>query len=139
MIGGGYAAIDRLLQYDLLDVVGREAALRERRADVQLKFIPLAKPQQGSDHQYPAGALVEMRTGPDIRPRMTRDQIDEIRIEGIGVGGGFIDPGIAKYLAALRHAVVAAFLIVHRKFSRHCEERSDEAIHSSFLCLDCFA
>src|SRR5947208_15964394 len=114
MIGGRYAAIDRLLQDDLLDVVGREAALRERRADVQLKFIPLAKRQQGSDHQHPTGTLIEMRTGPDIRPGMTRDQVDEISIEGISVGGGFIDPCIAKHLAALRHAGVAALLIVQR-------------------------
>src|SRR6267142_3043063 len=113
MIGGRYAAIDRLLQYYLLDVIGREAALRERRADVQLKFIPWAKRQQGSNHQHPAGAFVEMLPGPDIRPCMTRDQVDEIRIEGIGIGSGFIDPGIAEHLAALRHAVVAALLIIH--------------------------
>src|SRR3984893_18511632 len=113
MIGGGYAAIDRLLQYDLLDVIGREAALRQGRADVKAEFIPLTERDQGADHQYAAGALVEMRPGPDIGPRVTRDQVDEVRVKGIDVGGRFVDPGIPKHLAALRHAVVTAFLIVH--------------------------
>src|SRR4030088_367200 len=81
---------------------------------MQSKFIPLAKRQQGSDHQYPPGALVEMRPGPDIGPRMARDQVDELRVEGIHVGRRFIDPGIAEHLAALRHAFVPALLIVHR-------------------------
>src|ERR1700730_15465200 len=113
MIGGGYAAIDRLLQYDLLDIIGREAALRQRRADVKAEFIPLTERDQGADHQDAAGAPGGMRPGPDIGPRMTRDQVDEVGVEGIHAGGGFVDPGIAEHLAALRHAVIPAFLIVH--------------------------
>ena len=34
MVGGGHAAIDRLLQQDFLDIVRCEAAIRERRAYV---------------------------------------------------------------------------------------------------------
>src|SRR5260370_10872922 len=112
MIGGGRAAIDSLLQYDLLDVIGREAAFGQRRAYVQTKFVPLAERNQSADDKHTAGALVEMRPGPDIGPGMARDQVDEVSIEGIHVGGRFVDPGIAEDLAGLPHSVIAAFLIV---------------------------
>jgi hypothetical protein len=117
MVGRGHAAIDRLLQQDFLDIVRREAAFRERRAHVQAKLIPLTQGNHSADHQHPPGALVEMRPGPDLAPRVAGDQIDELRIERILVGDRFIHPGIAEHLAALRHAVVAAFLIVHLSFS----------------------
>jgi hypothetical protein len=80
---------------------------------MQAKFIPLAKRQQGADDKHAAGAVVEMRPGPDIGPCMARDQVDEIRIEGIRVGCRFVDPSIAEHLAALDHAGIAALLIVH--------------------------
>src|ERR1700689_5916400 len=110
MVGRGHAAIDRLLQEDFLDIVGREAAFRQRGAHMQAEFIPLAERYHGADHQHAPGPLVEMRPGPDFTPGMARDQVDELAVERIPAGDRFVDPGIAKHLAALRHAVVAAFL-----------------------------
>jgi hypothetical protein len=106
------------LQQDFLDIVRREAAFGERRAHVKAKFIPLAERDHGADHQHAPGALIEMRPGPDFAPGMARDQIDELGVERILVGDRFIDPGIAEHLAALCHAFVAAFLIVHAFSSR---------------------
>src|SRR6266404_1155006 len=121
MIGGGHAAIDRLLQDDLLDVIGREAAFGQCRAYVQTKFVPLAERDQSADDKHATGALIEMRPGPDIGPRMARDQVDEVSIKGIHVGGRFVDPGIA------------ALLVVHGSLSLSLRGRSDEAIQFSFL------
>ena len=49
MIGGRDAAIDRLLQQNLLDVVRREAAFREREPDItaRMKAMLLATPVEG--------------------------------------------------------------------------------------------
>ena len=113
VVGGGHAAIDRLLQQDFLDVVGGEAALGERRAHMQAEFVPLPERDHGADHQHAPGAMVEMRPGPDIAPGIARDQVLEIGVERIAVGDRFVDPFIAEHLAALGHAVVAAFLVVH--------------------------
>src|SRR5437868_6901845 len=68
-------------QQDFLDIVGRKTALGQCRADVQAKFVPLPERDQGADHQNAASTMVEMRPGPDVRPGMSRDQIDEFRIE----------------------------------------------------------
>ena len=83
MVGGGHAAIDRLLQDDFLDIVGRKTALRQCCAHMQAEFVPLAECDEGTDHQHAPRALVEMRPGPDIGPGVSRDQVDEIGIEGI--------------------------------------------------------
>src|SRR4051812_27941775 len=53
-----------------------------------------------------------------IAPGISGDEILEIGVEGILVRDGFVDPGIAKHLSALDHALVTALLIVHHKFSR---------------------
>src|SRR5207253_2606392 len=134
---------DRLLQQDLLDIIRREAAFRERRADVQAEFVPLGERHHGADHEHAAGALIEMRTGPDLTPGVTRDQVLEIGIERIPAGDRLVDPGIAEHLAALDHALVAALLVVHWSIlpslrangSRECapDDRLREAIHTS-LC-----
>src|SRR5258705_12341628 len=60
MIGRGHAAIDRLLQQNFLDVVGRKSAFRQRRAHVHAKFVPLTEGDHGSDHEHAAGALVQI-------------------------------------------------------------------------------
>jgi hypothetical protein len=102
------------MQRNFLDVVRREAALGERGADVQAKFVPLAECNHGADHQHAPRVVIEMRPGPDLSPGVAGDEIDEIGVEGIPALDRFIDPGIAQHLAALRHAVVAALLIVHK-------------------------
>src|SRR4029077_5045854 len=113
VIGRRHAAIDRLLQNDFLDVVGREAAFRECGAHVQAEFIPLAERYQGADHEHAPRAMIEMRPGPDIAPGVAGDQVLEIAVERVAVGGRFVDPFIAEHLAALGHAVVAALVVVH--------------------------
>jgi len=80
---------------------------------VKAEFIPLTERDHGADYQHPPGALVEMRPGPDFAPRMAGDQVEELGVERILVGDRFIDPGIAEHLAALRHAIIVAFLVVH--------------------------
>jgi hypothetical protein len=111
-----HAAIDRLLQQDLLDIFRREAAFGQRRADVQTEFIPLAQRHHRADHEHAPRALIEMRTCPDIAPRIARDQILKIGIERIPVGDRLVDPGVAEHFAALDHATIPALLIVHGVF-----------------------
>ena len=113
MIGGRHAAIDRLLQQNFLDVVGRESALGKRCAHMQAKLVPLAERHHGADHQHAPRAVIEMRTGPDLTPGIAGDEIDEVGVESVFPRDRFIDPGIAQHLAALRHAVVAALLVIH--------------------------
>ena len=69
VVGRGHAAIDRLLQQDFLDVVGREAALGQRRAHMQAEFIPLAERDHGADHQHAAGCAGRNAAGSRSRPR----------------------------------------------------------------------
>src|SRR5579871_1911504 len=113
MIGGGHAAIDRLLQQYFLDVVGGEAALGERRAHMQAELVPLPERDHGADHQHPPRALVEMRPRPDLAPGVAGDEVLEVGVEGVAVRNRFVDPGIAQHLAALAHALIAAVLVVH--------------------------
>src|SRR5437762_12966634 len=80
-----------------------------------------------------------MRTGPDLTPGVTRDQVLEVVIERIPAGDRLVHPGIAEHLAALDHALVTALLVVHSIPPRHCEERSDEAIQISLMAPDCVA
>src|SRR6266404_5504225 len=113
VVGGRHAAIDRLLQQYFLDIVGREAALGKGCADVKAELVPLSERDHSPDHQHTPGAMIEMRPGPDFAPGMARDQIDEIGVERILARDRFIDPGVAQYLAALSHTVVAAFWVIH--------------------------
>ena len=68
-VGGRRAAVDRLLEDDLLQIAGREPAFRQRRPDVDPELVPLLEGQQGADHQHPPGPLVEAGAGPDLFPR----------------------------------------------------------------------
>src|SRR5205085_6232013 len=74
---------------------------------------PLPERHQRADHQDAAGAVIEMRPGPDVRPRVPCDEVDEFRIEGILTGDRFVDPGVAQHLSALCHAGIAALFVVH--------------------------
>src|SRR5438128_12637484 len=62
VIAHRHAAIDRLLQNDLLDIVGREAALGERCAHVHAELFPPPDRHHGADDEHAARALVEMRS-----------------------------------------------------------------------------
>src|ERR1700730_5063443 len=134
MVGRGHAAIDRLLQQDFLDIIRREAAFGERRAHMKAEFIPLAERDHGADHKHAPGTLVEMRPGPDLAPRMARDQIEELGVERIPVGDRFIHPGIAEHLAALHHAVVSALLIVHVASDQRCVRKPTTASVKAWGC-----
>src|SRR4051795_11908182 len=94
---------------------------------MQAEFVPLAEGYHGADHEHAAGAMVEMRPGPDVAPGIARDQVLEIGVERIAVGDRLVDPGVAQHLAALDHAVVTALFVVHLRPPRHCER--SEAIH----------
>src|SRR5262245_4178589 len=80
---------------------------------MQAEFIPLSERHHGADHEHPAGAVVEMRPGPDIAPGIAGDQVLEVGIERVAVLDRLVDPLIAEHLAALGHAVVAALVVVH--------------------------
>ena len=45
--------------------------------------------------------------------RVAGDEVDEIGVERILALDRLVDPGVAQHLAALRHAVIAAFMVVH--------------------------
>src|SRR4029077_259526 len=113
VVGGWHTAIDRLLQQNFLDVVGRETTFGKCCSDVQAELVPLSERDHSADHQHTPGAMIEMWPGPDLAPGMTRDQIDEFGVERILARDRFIDPGVAQHLAALSHTVVAAFSIIH--------------------------
>src|SRR5262249_3430275 len=109
-----HAAIDRLLQNDLLDVVGREAALDQRCARVHAELLPPPDRHRGPDHERAARALVEMRSRPDLPTRAEGDEILPLGVKRIPVGIGAIDPGIAQNLAAGVGAASVTLLVVHR-------------------------
>src|SRR6266508_6384768 len=114
MIAHRHAAIDRLLQNNFLDVVARESALDERGAQVHAEFLPPADRHHGANDKHAAGALVEMRSRPDLAPGAAGDEILPLGVEGIPVGIGAIDPGIAQNLAAGVGAASVTLLVVHR-------------------------
>jgi tetratricopeptide (TPR) repeat protein len=122
VIGDRYAAINRLLQDDFLDVVGAEATFDEGRAHMQPEFVPLTERNHGSNDQYSSRSLIEVRPSPDVAPRIARNQILEIGIERIEVGDRLVDPFISQNPAALIHAAFAAAVIVHGCPFGHCEK-----------------
>jgi hypothetical protein len=86
VIGGGHTGINHLLQDDLLDVVGREAALGQCGSNVQAESIPRTERQQRFDDKHTARAIVEMWSGPDLTESIARDQFLEFGVEGVPVG-----------------------------------------------------
>src|SRR5215471_7281152 len=114
MIAHRHAAIDRLLQNDLLDVVGRKAALDQRCAQVHAELLPPPDRHHGADHEHAARALVEMRSRPDLAPGAAGDEILPLGVKRTPVGIGAIDPGIAQNLAAGVGAASVTLLVVHR-------------------------
>src|SRR5436190_6434181 len=110
---------------------------------MQAEFIPLSQRHHGADDQHAAGAMVEMRSGPDVAPGIAGDQVLEVGVERVAVFDRLVDPLIAKHLAALGHAVVAALVVVHRylppslraKRSNPCRCSGIEWIASSLCSL----
>src|SRR3954471_3884137 len=114
VIAHRHAAIDRLLQDDLLEVVGGESALDQRRAHVHAEFLPPADRHHGADDKDAARTLLEMGTRPHLAPGAAGDEILPFGGEGGLAGIGLIDPGVAQDLAARIRAALVAFLVVHR-------------------------
>src|SRR5262249_12426030 len=113
VIAHRHPAIDRLLQNDFLNSVGREAALDERCAQVHAKLLPPPDRHHGADDEDAARALVEMRSRPDLAPGAAGDEILPLGVKRIPVGIGAIDPGIAQNLAAGVGAASVTLLVVH--------------------------
>src|ERR1700761_905172 len=80
---------------------------------MEAEFVPLAERHHRADDQHAAGALVEMRAGPDLAPGIAGDQVLEVGVERIAVGDRLVDPGVAEDLTARGHPVVAALLVIH--------------------------
>src|SRR5262249_45623347 len=114
VIANRHATIDRLLQNDLLDVVGREAALDQRRAQVHAELLPPPDRHHGADHEHAPPALVQMRSRPYLAPGAASDKVLPLGVKRIPVGIGAIDPGIAQNLAAGVGAASVTLLVVHR-------------------------
>src|SRR5512144_599290 len=106
MVGGRYPAIDRLLQDDFLDVVRAEIGLGQRRPHMHAEFLPFVECKHRADHKDTTGALVIMRACPNLAPGGARDEILEFFVERRLPGVRAIDPGIAKYLAALGYSPI---------------------------------
>src|SRR5262245_47031875 len=81
---------------------------------MEAELVRLAERDHRANHQDTAGALVEMRSLPELAPRNTRDEVLEFFIERGLVLDRAIDPFVAKDLTALGHAVFVALLVVHR-------------------------
>src|SRR6185436_16327507 len=75
VIADRHAAIDRLLQDDLLDVVGGEAALNQRGAHVHTELLPPADRHHRANDENAPGALLEMRPRPDLAPGTAGNEI----------------------------------------------------------------
>src|ERR671922_2461271 len=106
-------AIDRLLQDYFLDILGSEAALDERRADMHAKLIPLVERHHGADDKHAARSIVEMRSCPDLAPGVTGYEILKLGIKCGLVGVGTINPSVAEHLATASHADLMSFLLFH--------------------------
>src|SRR5665213_1579052 len=81
---------------------------------MQAEFVPLTERDHGAEHQHAACALVVMRPRPHLAPGIAGDQLLEFLVEWCFLGIGAVDPFMAQHLAALGHALVVAFLLVHR-------------------------
>src|ERR1700744_6173655 len=103
---------------------------------MQAELVPLAERHHGADDEYPPRAVIEMRSRPDLAPGVTGDEIDEVGVERILALDRFIDPGITQHLAALRHAVIVAFLVVHRDFLPSLRAKRSNPVRIKIL--DCF-
>src|SRR6266498_1831587 len=90
------------------------AELLERGAQVHAEFLPPADRHHGANDKHAAGALVEMRSRPDLAPGAAGDEILPLGVEGIPVGIGPIDPGIAQNLTAGLRAASVTLLVGHR-------------------------
>src|SRR5499427_1339553 len=114
VVGSRYSAIDCLLQDDLLDVVGVEPALRERRPHMHSELFPLVEREHRANHKNAARPLIIVRAGPDIAPSGPGYEILEFLVERILFGIGPIDPRIAEHLATLGHSALITFLVIHK-------------------------
>src|SRR5215468_10513389 len=101
VIGSRYSAIDCLLKNDLLDVVGVEPSLGQRRPHMHAELFPLVEREHRANHQDAARALVIMRACPYLAPRGACDEILKFFVERCLPGIRAINPRMAKHLAAL--------------------------------------
>src|SRR5579885_2524530 len=127
VIGGGHAAIDRLLQDNFLDVVDAEAAFAKGGADVQAELIPLFEGDHAADHENAARAFVVVRPRPDLAPSGTGDEVLKFFVERVFSRIGAVHPGIAQHLATLGHAAFVSLSLVHGIYpSKKSSTRSEE-------------
>src|SRR5688572_18752274 len=86
---GGHAAVDRGLEQDLLDLVGAET-VAAGGADVHRELVLMAAGDERGERDRAVHAAVESRPGPDLAPRVPRDQV----LERGGEGGRALDRGV---------------------------------------------
>ncbi len=104
MVRRRHAAVDRLLQHDLLELVDAEGTGGERGADVHPQLLPAAERDHRADHQDATVAQVEPGPGPDFAPGVAGDQVLELGGERRRRGHRPVDVGLAQDRAPDRHA-----------------------------------
>src|SRR6185503_2218358 len=112
-VGRGHAAVDRLLEDDLLDVLDRDSAFLERGPHVHLELFPAAEREQRPDHEHAARAEVQARPRPDLAPGVARDEVLELRGERVRARMGALHVGVAEDLPAHARARPSSFVVVH--------------------------
>ena len=68
VVGSRNSAINCLLQNDLLDIVGGEPTLSERRPHMHSELLPLVEREHRANNQDAARPLVIVRPRPDFAP-----------------------------------------------------------------------
>src|SRR5215472_278917 len=97
-----YAAVYRALQKYFLDLVARHAVI-ERRANVQLELFAAIERDHHGDRDQAARVSRQPRTGPDLPPGVTRDQILELAVEVVAPRQSAIDMRVAQDSAPHGH------------------------------------
>src|SRR3954447_22558634 len=112
-----YPAVDRLLKDDLFQFVPGEPALVERRPGVHAEFVEAAQCDQRAEDEHAPCADVEAGAGPDLAPRVTRDQVLKFRGVRRGMSDGAIDVRMSEHLPPDRHARLVTFSLIHARTS----------------------
>src|SRR4028119_356487 len=111
-VGGGDAAVDGAVQEHLFYLVFRQA-VAEGALEVRGELFVVAAGHEGRKGYGAAGLAVEGGAGPDLTPRVARDEVLEIGGEGSRLLQRRVHVRVAEDLAADLHAVVVGLVPGH--------------------------
>src|ERR687893_2605794 len=111
-VGSRDAAVDRTVQENLFYLVFGEA-VSQGTLDVRGELLVVAAGHEGREGYAAAGLAVEAGSGPDLAPRVARDEVLEVRGEGGGLLDRRVHVHVAEDLAADLHALVVGLVLGH--------------------------